>query len=308
MPKDVQEKMVRSLPGFENALFLEYAYAIEYDAINPLQVKRSLESKIIENLFTAGQINGTSGYEEAAAQGLIAGINASRKLDNKEPIVLKRDEAYIGVLIDDLVTKGTEEPYRMLTSRAEYRLLLRDDNAETRLLSLGNEIGLVSDDDYRAFLNKKQLMDDETLRFKEIYVTGNKEENEKIDELGLSHVSTKTSLFDLLKRPDYNYKNCLYIKSLEPKIDESSITEFEVSIKYEGYIKKSLKQAEELRRLESIKIPSDIDYTKIVNIASEAKEKLIQVNPTTIGQASRISGVNPSDINILIVYLRSRGK
>ena len=308
MPKDVQELMVRSLPGFEHAEFIEYAYAIEYDAIDPLQMRRSFESKIIDGLFTAGQINGTSGYEEAAAQCLMAAINAARKLDNKEPIILKRDEAYIGVLADDLVTKGVQDPYRMLTSRAEYRLLLRDDNAETRLLPIGHEIGLVSDEDYNEFLKRTALMDEERVRLENNFVTNTKEESDRCDELGVSHVSVKTSLFDLLKRPDYDYKKVLYVKGIEPLLDEKYINEFEISIKYEGYIKKSLKQAEELRKLENIKIWPDIDYDSIVNIASEAKEKLKEVKPETIGQASRISGVNPSDINILIIYLRSKTK
>ncbi|MCR5741802.1 MAG: tRNA uridine-5-carboxymethylaminomethyl(34) synthesis enzyme MnmG, partial [Gammaproteobacteria bacterium] len=306
MPKEIQDEMVRSLPGFENAEFIEYAYAIEYDAINPLQMTRSLESKLYNGLFTAGQINGTSGYEEAAAQGLIAGINASRKLDSKDPLILKRDEAYIGVLIDDLTTKGTVEPYRMLTSRAEYRLLLRNDNAETRLMKYGHEVGLVSDDDYNLFLSKKEKMEEEKTRLKTIFVTGNKEEKEKIDELGLSNVSVKTSLFDLLKRPDYKYKDLLYIKELEPLVDEDTVDEFEISIKYDGYIQKSLKEAEELRRMENVIIPKALNYDDIHNIASEAKEKLKEVNPQTLSQASRISGVNPSDISILLMYIRSR--
>ena len=308
MPRNVQEEMVKSLPGFENAVFLEYAYAIEYDAIDPLQTTRSLESKLYSGLFTAGQINGTSGYEEAAAQGLIAGINAARKIDGKEPLILRRDEAYTGVLIDDLVTKGTEEPYRMLTSRAEYRLLLRDDNAETRLLPYGHEIGLVSDEDYNIFIKDREMMKAEEERFKNTFVTGKKEENDRLMELGLSPISQKTSLYDLMKRPDYSYKNVLYVAGIESQIDERNISEFEISIKYEGYIKKSIKQAEELRRMEKIIIPTDLDYDEIHNIASEAKEKLKLVSPTTISQASRISGVNPADITILIMYIKSRGK
>lgn len=308
MPRNVQEEMVKSLPGFENAVFMEYAYAIEYDAIDPLQTTRSLESKLYSGLFTAGQINGTSGYEEAAAQGLIAGINASRKLDGKEPLILRRDEAYTGVLIDDLVTKGTEEPYRMLTSRAEYRLLLRDDNAETRLLPYGHEIGLVSDEDYNIFIKDREMMKAEEERFKNTFVTGKKEENDRLMELNLSPISQKTSLYDLMKRPDYSYKNVLYVAGIESQIDERNISEFEISIKYEGYIKKSIKQAEELRRMEKIIIPTDLDYDEIHNIASEAKEKLKLVSPTTISQASRISGVNPADITILIMYIKARGK
>ena len=306
MPKEIQDEMIKSLPGFENAVVIEYAYAIEYDALDPLQMNRSLESKLFKGLFTAGQINGTSGYEEAAAQGLIAGINAARKLDSKEPIILKRDEAYIGVLIDDLVTKGTIEPYRMLTSRAEYRLLLRNDNAETRLLPYGYEIGLVSKEDYDDFLKKQSLMKKEIERFKNTYVTGTKEEKEKASELGASNISQKTSLYDLLKRPDYDYEKVLFIKGLEKEIDDSSIDEFEISIKYEGYIEKSLKQAEELRRMENIKIPKSLNYDDIHNIASEAKEKLKEVNPETLSQASRISGVNPSDITLILMYIRSK--
>ena len=306
MPKEIQDEMIKSLPGFENAVVIEYAYAIEYDALDPLQMNRSLESKLYEGLYTAGQINGTSGYEEAAAQGLIAGINAARKLDSKEPIILKRDEAYIGVLIDDLVTKGTIEPYRMLTSRAEYRLLLRNDNAETRLLPYGYEIGLVPKEDYDDFLKKQSLMKKEIERFKNTYVTGTKEEKEKASELGASNISQKTSLYDLLKRPDYDYEKVLFIKGLEKEIDDSSIDEFEISIKYEGYIEKSLKQAEELRRMENIKIPKSLNYDDIHNIASEAKEKLKEVNPETLSQASRISGVNPSDITLILMYIRSK--
>ena len=304
MPKDIQEKMVKSLPGFENAEIIEYAYAIEYDAINPLQMKRSLESKIIENLFTAGQINGTSGYEEAAAQGLMAGINASRKLDNKEPFILRRDEAYIGVLIDDLVTKGTEEPYRMLTSRAEYRLLLRDDNAEDRLMHYGHDLGLISDELYKEFTQSTERINTEIERLKTTYITGNQVEKAKMDELGLSNVYSKESLFNLIKRPDYDYKKVMYVKGEEISLTDKEIASLNTTIKYEGYIKKSLKQAEELKKMESTIIPKDINYDDIHNIASEAKEKLKTVNPETLGQASRISGVNPSDIMILSIYLK----
>lgn len=308
MPQDIQEKMVHSLPGFEKAEFIEYAYAIEYDAIDPLQVTRTLESKILSGLFTAGQINGTSGYEEAAGQGLIAGINASRKLDNLPPLILRRDEAYIGVLIDDLVTKGASEPYRMLTSRAEYRLLLRDDNAETRLMPYGHEVGLINDDDYNQFLSREKEIQEEKARLSNIYVTGNKKESAIINELHLSPVVIKESLYNLIKRPDYDYMKALTIAGLNSSLDKKSIAELEVSIKYEGYIGKAKKQAEEFKKMEDIKIPSDINFDEIKNIASEAKEKLKLVSPTTVGQASRISGVNPADITILIMYLKSKGR
>ena len=308
MPEDIQEKMVKSLPGFENAEIMEYAYAIEYDAINPLQVKQNLETKIIENLFTAGQINGTSGYEEAACQGLMAGINAVLKLNHKEPFILRRDEAYTGVLIDDLVTKGTLEPYRMLTSRAEYRLLLRNDNVYTRLMPYGHELGLISDEDYNEFLRKEKTIQDEKDRLSTIFVTGNQEQTKRIHELGISEISIKESLYTLIKRPDYDYKKALYVAGLECELDDLLINRINIDIKYEGYIKKALRDAEELKRVDSIKIPSDINYDDVKNLASEAKEKLKTVNPTSIGQANRISGVNPADVAILLAYLRGRGR
>ena len=307
MPKDIQEEMVKSLPGFENAVILEYAYAIEYDAINPLQIKQTLESKIIENLYTAGQINGTSGYEEAACQGLMAGINASLKLDNRDPFILRRDEAYIGVLIDDLVTRGTIEPYRMLTSRAEYRLLLRNDNAYQRLMPYGYSLGLISEEDYEAFKKDQEIIENEKERLKEIFVTGNQKETKKCEKLGVSLISIKESLYNLIKRPDYSYKKALYIAGIDSTLDDKLINQIEIYIKYEGYIKKALKEAQELKRVDMIKIPTDINYDLCHNLASEAKEKLKLVNPTSIGQANRISGVNPSDIAILLAYIRSRG-
>jgi len=305
MPEYIQDEMLKSLPGFENAKILEYAYAIEYDSIDPLQMKANLENKIIENLFTAGQINGTSGYEEAACQGLMAGINASLKLDNKEPFILRRDEAYTGVLIDDLITRGTNEPYRMLTSRAEYRLLLRNDNCYTRLMPYAHELKTITDGEYNWYLERQEKIKNGVERLKSLYITGTKEENEKIDNLNLSHVYQKESLFTLIKRPDYNYKNLMFIKNENITLDDDVIQELEVSIKYEGYIKKSLKEAEELKRVDGIKIPSNMNYDNVHNLASEAKEKLKEVNPISIGQASRISGVNPSDIAILLMYLRT---
>ncbi|MCB9498435.1 MAG: tRNA uridine-5-carboxymethylaminomethyl(34) synthesis enzyme MnmG [Bacillales bacterium] len=308
MPEDIQMIMVKSLPGFKNAEIIEYAYAIEYDALDPLDMKASLESKIIKGLFTAGQINGTSGYEEAAAQGIMAGINASLFLDKKEPLILRRDEAYIGVLIDDLVTKGVEDPYRMLTSRAEYRLLLRHDNADTRLSAYGHEVGLLSDEDYNEFLKKEETIKKEKEFLKETFITGKKEVNEKALNMGVSLIKDKISLYDLIKRPDYDFKKVLEIASLSSTLDSNTIRQIEIDIKYEGYIKKAEKQAEDFRKVEKIKIPEDIDYNKIKNIASEAKEKLEKIRPLNVSQASRISGVNPADISILLVYLKSKGK
>ena len=302
MPIDVQEKMVHSLKGMENAVIMKYAYAIEYDAINPLQVKPTLETKIIENLFTAGQINGTSGYEEAAAQGLMAGINCVLKQNQKNPFILKRNEAYIGVLIDDLVTKGTKEPYRMLTSRAEYRLILRHDNADLRLTEMGYQNGSVSEIPYERFLEKKQEIKKITTLLQEnkLVIT------DSVKKLFINAefvVPTKSMTFaELLKRPEITIsfiKNFIEINTTE-EIEE----QIEIAIKYEGYIKKTIKEAEKMLKLEEKQIPNDIDYDKINNLASEAKQKLKEIRPLTIAQANRISGVNPSDISILLVYLK----
>ena len=302
MPYDIQEKMVHSLKGLEHAVIKKYAYAIEYDAIDPLEMKASLENKIIENLFTAGQINGTSGYEEAAAQGLMAGINASLKLRNKEPLILKRDEAYLGVLIDDLVTKGTKEPYRMLTSRAEYRLLLRHDNADLRLREYGHEVGLIDDTRYNNFLKKKEniqaLLND--LKVKKITT---KEKN-IIEKLNTSPLLDGITLYDLLKRPEINMQMLKNLDLIDDSYSEEVLEQVEINIKYEGYIKKALKEADKLKQMEDVKIPEDLDYKMVPNLASEARQKLDKVKPITLGQASRISGVNPSDIAILSVYLK----
>lgn len=283
MPEDVQEKMVHSLPGLENAIIKKYAYAIEYDAIYPTQINASLETKVIKNLFTAGQINGTSGYEEAACQGLMAGINAVLKLENKAPLILKRNDAYIGVLIDDLVTKGTSEPYRLLTSRAEYRLLLRHDNADLRLTEYGYNVGMISEERYSKFLEKKK-----NIELLLEYININKINNQEISKY--------------IKRPENS------IFDIEDKLDKKytkeELEQVEIILKYEGYIKKINKEAERMLKLEFKKIPEDIDYNKIVNIASEARQKLNKIRPTSIGQASRISGVNPSDISILMVYMK----
>lgn len=304
MPIDVQEKMVHSLPGLENAKILKYAYAIEYDAIDARQLKQSLETKLIENLFTAGQINGTSGYEEAAGQGLIAGINACLKLEEKEPLILKRNESYIGVLIDDLVTKGVKDPYRLLTSRAEYRLLLRHDNADLRLREYGYQVGLINEETYQDFLKKKENI--KTL--KEILqtekITPKKEVNEYLKKIPTAELKDGMTLYNLLKRPEIKIEHIKHF--IEIPYDEEVCYQIEIACRYEGYIEKAEKEAEKMNSLENKKLPDNLDYEKIPNLASEAKEKLMKIRPTSLGQASRISGVNPADISILMVYLRKR--
>ena len=302
MPPEVQELMVHSLPGFENAKILKYGYAIEYDAIYPTQLNASLETKVLENLYTAGQINGTSGYEEAACQGLMAGINASLKIEGKEPLVLKRNEAYIGVLIDDLITKGIRDPYRLLTSRAEFRLLLRSDNADQRLRRYGYDVGLINKEQlYRLNAKEKEIQELlEWTRENKLKIT--KEVEQEFINNNYQVPTATLSLEQLLKRPE------ITIEFLEKFIEfpySSEIKEqVEIYLKYEGYIAKAYKEAEKLLKLEKKQIPKDIDYDKISNIASEARQKLKEVRPTTIAQAIRISGVNPSDISILSVYLK----
>ena len=305
MPHYVQEQMVHSLSGLENAKILKYAYAIEYDAIDSRQIKPTLETKLIENLYTAGQINGTSGYEEAAGQGLIAGINASLKLEEKAPLILKRNESYIGVLIDDLVTKGVKDPYRLLTSRAEYRLLLRDDNADLRLREYGHKIGLIKDDIYNNFLQKKKDIEELTVLLKETKITPKSEINEILIKLNTSPLKDSITLYDLLKRPELSIEDLTNFKELN--YSKEVLKEVEINVKYEGYIKKSMEEAKKMLELEDKVIPEDINYQDIPNIASEAKEKLENIRPITLGQASRISGVNPSDIAIISVYLKKRG-
>lgn len=302
MPIDIQEKMVHSLPGLENAKILKYAYAIEYDAIDAKQLKQSLETKVIENLYTAGQINGTSGYEEAACQGLIAGINASLKLENKEPLILKRNEAYIGVLIDDLVTKGVIDPYRLLTSRAEYRLLLRHDNADTRLTEYGHKVGLVTQDNYNSFIKKQEKMNELIDLLKNKKLTPIKEINDYLISLNTTELKDSITLYNLLKRPEIKIKSIE--QYLENKYSNDVLEQVEITIKYEGYINKALKEAEKMVDLDNKKIPEDIDYDKIHNLASEAKQKLKEIKPTSIGQALRISGVNPADISLIMVYIK----
>ena len=307
MPYDIQELMVHSLVGLEKAKILKYAYAIEYDAIDPLEMKASLENKILENLFTAGQINGTSGYEEAAAQGLIAGINATLKIEGKEPLILGRDEAYTGVLIDDLVTKGTKETYRMLTSRAEYRLLLRHDNADIRLRKYGYDLGLVDQERYDKFIDKLKKIDELTNYLKTNKINTN--ENDLIDELETSPILDGITLYQLLKRPEVLIKDLIRIGKIEDnKYSDEVLEQVEISIKYEGYINKAQKEVNRMHELEDVKLPDDIDYNKVPNLASEARQKLEQVRPISVGQASRISGVNPADISILLIYLKKGNK
>ena len=302
MPRDVQELMVHSLHGLEHAVITKYAYAIEYDAIDPLQIKPSLENKIIENLFTAGQINGTSGYEEAAGQGIIAGINASQKVSGKEPLILKRSDAYIGVLIDDLVTKGTIEPYRMLTSRAEFRLILRHDNADLRLRDYAYEIGTISKEQHDKLEQKRKDITELTEYLKTNHLPRTEEAKKLFKQNNIEFPTYGITYINLLKRPEISIRFLNLIAKLE--YDDDILEQVEINTKYEGYIKKSLKEAEKLQALESKQIPEDIDYNKITNLASEARQKLSKVRPNTIAQASRISGVNPADISVLSVYLK----
>ncbi len=304
MPYDVQDEMLRSLPGLEDCVIEKYAYAIEYDAIDPLQCKPTLENKVVEYLYTAGQINGTSGYEEAAAQGLIAAINAVRKLDGKEPFILGRDEAYIGVMIDDLVTKGTQEPYRLLTSRAEYRLLLRHDNADVRLSTYGYEIGLLSKERYQRFMNK--LVDIENVQeaLKTTRFTPKSDINEYLVQQGFEALHEGVSAFDLLKRPGITLQGMLPYLPLQ--ISDEVSRQVEIEIKYEGYIQKAKRDAKALNQMEAVKLPEDIKYEEVEHLSLEAKQKLKEVMPHTMGQASRISGVNPADIAVLAVYLEQK--
>ena len=308
MPHDVQEQMIKSLPGFENAKIAKYAYAIEYDAIDPMQLYPTLESKKVKGLFFAGQVNGTSGYEEAAAQGLIAGINASCKIKEITPLVLKRDEAYIGVLIDDLVTKGVIDPYRMLTSRAEYRLLLRHDNADQRCTKYGYEVGLISEERYNRFLNKIELIRLEKERLSTLRVTPKAEINEYLTSINSPILKDGITAKDLMKRPEVHYDDIVKMCKLEKPLVYPNNEQIDIEVKYQGYIDKAYKEAKRVLKLETVLIPSDICYDEIPNLASEAREKLNQVRPLTIGQANRISGVNPADISILLVYLESRRK
>lgn len=303
LPRHIQEIMLKTVPGLENVKIIRYAYAIEYDAINPIQLYPSLETKLITNLFCAGQINGTSGYEEAAGQGLMAGINAALRVSQKEPLILHRHEAYIGVLIDDLVTKGTVEPYRLLTSRAEHRLLLRHDNADLRLRKYGYQIGLVDDKTYQRYLEKKQIYDEAYEKSMKLRIMPNQENNEYLKTRNSAQIFEAITLADLLKRPEINKEDTIHF--IGNQYNHEVLDQLDIRIKYEGYIQKAMREAEKMLRLEDKTIPPYIDYKLVRNISSESREKLIKIKPQTLGQASRISGVNPADISVLLIYLES---
>lgn len=302
MPEELQEQLIHSMAGLHHAKITKYGYAIEYDAIDSTELKMSLESKKIKGLYSAGQINGTSGYEEAAAQGLIAGINASLSLEKKEPLILKRNEAYIGVLIDDLINKGITEPYRLLTSRAEYRLLLRHDNADIRLTEKGRQVGLINDEKYQIFANKLNQIKELKKHLEESKIEATPENNNYLESKSSAKIVGKTSVLELLKRPELNIKDIE--KLLNERYDSLISEQIEINTKYAGYIAKTEAEVEKMLNLEKKKIPENIDYSKVRNIATEARQKLEQVRPLTIGQATRISGVNPSDITMLLVYLK----
>lgn len=306
LPRDIQEKMVHSLPGFEHAVIKKYAYAIEYDAIDPLQMKQNLESRVIRNLFTAGQINGTSGYEEAAGQGIMAGINAVMKLDGREPLILGRDEAYIGVLIDDLATKGTLEPYRLLTSRAEYRLLLRHDNADQRLLEKGYQVGLISEERHDAFLAKmekirkmKEMLSETSLNHE------NRDASDYLVSLGFEPLTNRVSLTELAKRPKVDLAVLLEKAGIEA--DYRIAEQCGIEIRYEGYIDKAKREAAKMASMEKLRIPEDFDYSQVDNLSIEGRQKLMKYRPATMGQASRISGVNPADLAVLAMHMKASG-
>ena len=306
MPTDVQHRMLRSLKGFENAEIMRYAYAIEYDLVNPWELYPTLEFKKVEGLYGAGQFNGTSGYEEAAAQGLVAGINAALKIKNEEPMILSRDSSYIGTLIDDLVTKGTSEPYRMMTSRSEYRLLLRQDNADLRLTEIGHRVGLIGGKRFDAFLEKKAMIDEEIQRINKTNIPPSDEVNALLAAHNSTLITTGIKLAELLRRPELSYKILAPIDKDRPMLPSAVCRTVEISVKYEGYIKRELAEAERKKKLEEKPLPKDLDYTTVLGLRLEAAEKLNIVRPASVGQASRISGVNPADISVLLIYLSSK--
>lgn len=305
LPEDVQVQIYRSIVGFENVKLMRNAYAIEYDCIDPLDLKASLEFLKVEGLYGAGQFNGTSGYEEAAAQGLIAGINAARKVQGKEPLILDRASSYIGTLIDDLVTKGCSDPYRMMTSRSEYRLLLRQDNADQRLTPIGHEIGLISEERWQHYLHKQELIDQERKRIEKLTFGPSKELNEMLESRGTAPMETGAHASDLIRRPQVSYKDLEPFDTERPQLPDEVTEQVEIQIKYEGYIQKQLIQVEQMRRLETRKIPEDINYEEVRGLRLEAIEKLQRIRPHSIGQASRISGVSPADISVLLIYMES---
>ena len=307
LPEDVQIEMYRSVPGLENAHIVRNAYAIEYDCIDARWLRPSLEAKTVKGLFCAGQINGSSGYEEAAAQGLVAGINAALSLKGKEPLILDRSTAYIGVLIDDLVTKDNREPYRMMTSRAEYRLLLRQDNADLRLTDMGYEVGLIDEERHNKLLEKRRLMETEIARLKEVKITPNKKTQEFLEAHNSPLLKTGVFLSELLTRQDLSYDLLADLDPERKALPEDVVEEVEISLKYAGYIERQKKQVEDFRKLESKRIPEEINYNEITNLRLEARQKLEKFRPANIGQASRISGVTPADISVLIVFMKKYG-
>lgn len=307
LPEDVQIALYHTIPGLEHAEFTRPAYAIEYDCIDPSNLTLSLEYKGIKGLFMAGQINGTSGYEEAASQGLIAGINASQEIDGKEPVILDRSQAYIGVLIDDIVTKGTNEPYRMMTSRAEYRLLLRQDNADLRLTKIGHDVGLISDERYEKFVKKYENIEKEIKRLKELTVRPEEKVNKLLEKAGTSVLTTGTKMAELLKRTELNYEMLKEIDPERPELSDQEKKEVEIQVKYEGYIKLQEAQVEKFKKLETKMLPENINYEDLKGISLEARQKLNKFKPRSIGQASRISGVSPADVSVLLVYLQQKG-
>lgn len=306
LPEDIQLQVMQSMAGLEHVEMMRPAYAIEYDFANPIQIKPSLETKLIENLFFAGQINGTSGYEEAGAQGIMAGINAVLKIRNEEPFILERSQAYVGVLIDDLVTKGTNEPYRMFTSQAEHRLILREDNADIRLMEFGRQFGLVTDDAYNKFKKKLSQIDDELERLKNTRIVPDASIQDKLKKMGTAEIITPFTLFDLLKRPEITYNELKQLVPIPDEIMDEAMEQVEIQVKYEGYIRREWSQVKQNQNLESWKIPQDIEYGDINGLSKESREKLAKVRPFSLGQASRISGVTPADISVLMVMISQR--